>query len=145
MGRAITVTVDGAEATFKLLDDWAPRSAEAVWQALPISTRMRHGKLSGEACFLQVDEGPLVGLRSEPELPFTSIYKGYLVLTVHPGGGAAELLISYGMAEYRWPTGRRYVTPVGVVEEGGDALFDVLRRMFREGEKPVQIRRAEAA
>jgi hypothetical protein len=145
MDRQITVSVDGTEATFSLLDEWAPKSTAALWQSLPLSTRIRHGKLSGEACFLDISQGPLLGLPGDPELPVTSIYRGYLVLTVHPELGAAELLISYGTAEYRWPTGRRYVTPVGVVESGGDALFDVLRRMFREGEKSIEIRRAEAA
>jgi hypothetical protein len=145
MTRSITVNVDGAEARFSLLDEWAPKSTEAVWLSLPLTTRIRHGKLSGEACFLDIKDGPLLELPGDPELPVTSIYKGYLVLTVHPELGAAELLISYGTAEYRWPTGRRYVTPVGVVESGADALFDVLRRMFREGEKSIEIRQADAA
>jgi hypothetical protein len=145
MTRTLSVTIEGVEATFTLLDDWAPKSTDAVWDSLPISTTIRHGKLSGEACFLDVSGGPLLDLPGDPELPVTSIYRGYLVLTVHPEFKAAELLISYGTAEYRWPTGRRYVTPVGVVASGAEALFDVLRRMFREGEKSIDIRREEAA
>lgn len=144
MPSTIQVAVDGVEATFTLLDHYAPKSTEALLQALPIQTRLRHGKLSGEACFLDIDSGPLLQLPGDPELSVTSIYKGYLVLTVHPDMGHAELLISYGLAEYRWPTGRRYVTPVGKTENG-DALFEVLRRMHREGEKDVTIRYAGAA
>lgn len=143
MTRQIAVSVDGAQATFRLLDEYAPRSADAVWQSLPLEAELRHGKLSGEACFLDVAAGPMIGLPGDPELPVTSIYKGYLVLTVHPELGHAELLISYGVAEYRWPTGRRYVTPVGKTDDG-EALFAVLRRMFSEGAKTVELRRVEA-
>lgn len=138
MERQLTVAVDGAEATFTLLEQYAPASTFALWRALPIKTTLRHGKLSGEACFLDVETGPLLDLPGEPELSVTSIYKGYLVLTVHPELGHAELLISYGTAEYRWPTGRRYVTPVAKTEDG-DALFDVLRRMHSEGAKEVVL------
>ena len=52
----------------------------------------------------------------------------------------AELLISYGQAEYRWPTGRRYVTPVAELEGDGSALFEALRRTHTEGEKRVVVR-----
>jgi hypothetical protein len=144
MARAITVTVDGVTAGFDLIDEYAPKSTEALWRSLPLTTTIRHGKLSGEACFLEITSGPLLELPRDPELPVTSIYRGYMVLTVHPELGAAELLISYGTAEYRWPTGRRYVTPVAVVSDGGSAMFDVLRRMFREGEKAIEIRQVAA-
>lgn len=141
MQRAVRVAVDGVEAIFTLLDQYAPRSVEAMWASLPIDTRLRHGKLSYEACFLDIDSGPLLELPGEPELAVTSIYKGYLVLTVHPELGHAEILISYGVSEYRWPTGRRYVTPVGKTEDG-EALFSVLRRMSDEGAKDVVLTRS---
>lgn len=143
MSHVINVAVGGAEARFELLPEYSPRSVEALWRSLPITTQLRHGRLSGEACFLDVDTGPLLELPAEPELPVTSIYKGYLVLIVLPELGHAELLVSYGTAEYRWPTGRRYVSPVGRALDG-DALFDVLRRMFSEGAKTIEITRVEA-
>jgi uncharacterized protein DUF3830 len=138
MDRWLNVRVDGAEARFRLLEEYTPKSVDALWRSLPIKTEIRHGKLSGQACFLEVHQGPLLQLPPDPELPVTSIYKGYLVLTVHPELGMAELLVSYGTAEYRWPTGRRYVTPVGHAEDG-QALFDALARMFTEGAKTVEI------
>ena len=143
MQRWVNVKVDGAEAKLRLLEEYSPRSVEALWQSLPIATELRHGKLSGEACFLDVDSGPLLDLPAQPELPVTSSYRGYLVLTVLPELGHAELLISYGVAEYRWPTGRRYVTPVARADEA-EALYDVLRRMFSEGVKRIEIRRMAA-
>jgi hypothetical protein len=141
--RSISITVDGATAQFDLLPEYSPQSVEAIWESLPIKSELRHGKLSGEACFLDVESELLLKLPQVPELPVTSIYKGYLVLVVFPELGHAEFLISYGTAEYRWPTGRRYVSPVARTSNGDD-LFAVLRRMFSEGAKPVEVARVEA-
>ncbi len=141
MERRITISVDGAEASYALLDHYAPKSTEALWQSLPLQATLRHGKLSGEACFFDVETGPMLDLDANPELPVTSIYKGYVVLTNFPALGHAELLLSYGVAEYRWPTGRRHVTPVAMTI-AGDELFAVLRRMFTEGAKEIEVRRA---
>ncbi|BCT77923.1 hypothetical protein SCMU_37650 [Sinomonas cyclohexanicum] len=46
MARYITVTLEkrGVTARAKLLDDEAPRTAEAVWQALPVAGQVFHGK-----------------------------------------------------------------------------------------------------
>ena len=73
----------------------------------------------------------------------TSIYKGYMMLFPSPSRGVAELLISYGLAEYRWPTGRRYVTPVAELEGDGSALFAALKRTHTEGQQPIAVRRLE--
>jgi hypothetical protein len=141
--RKFAIEVEGATATFELLPDYCPRSTEAFWEALPISTQLRHGKLSGEACFFDVTSPSLLALPDEPELPVTSMYRGYLSLVVFRELEHAELLISYGTAEYRWPTGRRYVSPIARTADG-DALFDVLRRMFSEGAKVINVSRMEA-
>jgi hypothetical protein len=142
MPKRIEVEVEGARATYVLRDDLAPRTAAALWDALPIEGPIRHGKLSGEACFFEADGGGLAELPETPELGVTSIYQGFMVVFPNPTRRRAELLLSYGLAEYRWPTGRRYVTPVAELEGSGAALFDVLRRMFDEGRKTVTVRRA---
>ncbi len=143
MARRIEVEADGARARFILLDDLAPKSASALWENLPIETTLTHGKLSGDAGFFGVHDGPLMALPEQPEFGVTSIYQGYMVLFPSPARGVAELLISYGQAEYRWPTGRRYVTPVAEVEGDASALFAVLRRTHTEGQKPIAVRRVE--
>ena len=56
----------------------------------------------------------------------TSIYKGWMVAFPAPSMGFTELLISYGVAEYRWPTGRKLVTPVAELQGDGSALFEAL-------------------
>jgi hypothetical protein len=139
----IAIEVDGAQAVFALRDDLSPKTAAALWDSLPITGPIRHGKLSGEACYFNVEQPPLSGIAERPELPVSSIYKGWLVAFPAPHEGRTELLISYGLAEYRWPTGRRLVSPVAELQGDGSALFDVLRRTHSEGEKQVTVRRAE--
>lgn len=141
MGREITVEAGGSKATFELLDDLAPRSTEALWGALPVDATLTHGKLSGDACFLDVHGGPLAGLPAAPELPETSIYRGYMALFPHPDANEGELLISYGLAEYRWPTGRRYICPVARVTDADAGFFETLRGTHAHGSTSVQLRR----
>ena len=142
MTRRIEVEVEGAKAEFELRDDLAPQTVAALWESLPIETSIRHGKLSGSACFIDVEHGPIASIAADPELPVTSIYKGWIVAFPAPSMGFTELLISYGVAEYRWPTGRKLVTPVAELQGDGAALFDVLQRTHSEGEKSVAIRRS---
>jgi hypothetical protein len=143
MGRDITVEVGGSTATFELLEDLAPRSTEALWGALPIDATLTHGKLSGDACFLDVHGGPLAALPAAPELPETSIYRGYMALFPHPEADEAELLISYGLAEYRWPTGRRYICPVARVKSADPAFLETLLATQAHGSTSVHLRRKE--
>jgi hypothetical protein len=142
MTRRIEVEVEGAKAEFELREDFAPKTIAALWDSLPIETSIRHGKLSGSACFIDVEHGPIASIAAEPELPVTSIYKGWIVAFPAPSMGFTELLISYGVAEYRWPTGRKLVTPVAELQGDGSALFDVLQRTHAEGEKSVVVRRS---
>jgi hypothetical protein len=137
------VEVEGARARFVLRDDLAPKSTAALWDTLPIETTLAHAKLSGDACFFSVNGGPLVQLPEQPELSVASIYQGYIVLAPSPARGVAELLVSYGLAESRSPTGRRYVTPVAELEGDGSGLFAALKRTHTHGETRVAVRRAE--
>jgi hypothetical protein len=143
MARRIEVEVGGARARFALLDDLAPRSATALWESLPIETTLTHEKLSGDACSFGVRGGPLTELPEQPEFGVTSIYTGYVVLSPSPPRGVAELLVSYGLAEYRGPTGRRYATPVAELEGDGSGLFAALERTHTQGETRVAVRRVE--
>jgi hypothetical protein len=143
MARRMEVEVERARARFVLLDDLAPKNATALWDNLPIETTLTHGKLSGDACFFAVSSSPLAELPEQPEFGVTSIYQGYMVLAPSPASGVAELLVSYGPAESRSPTGRRYVTPVAELEGDGSALFAALKRTHTHGETRVAIRRLE--
>lgn len=143
MVKWIDVEVEGVHGRFALRDDLAPKTAKALWDNLPFETALHHGKLSGEACYCDVAQGSLASLPERPELGVTSIYKGWIVAFPSPSRGMTEFLIGYGTAEYRWPTGRRYVIPVAELEGDGSALFAVLRRTHDEGSKTIAVRRSE--
>lgn len=145
VSKRIAIAIDGATAQFALRDDLSPKTAAALWESLPIEEPIRHGKLSGEACYFNVEQEPLAALAARPELPVSSIYKGWLVAFPAPAEGRTEFLIAYGLAEYRWPTGRRLVSPVAELVGDGSALFETLRRTHAEGEKTVTVSRGEDA
>jgi hypothetical protein len=143
VSRRIEVEVDGVRAAFTLLEEWAPKATSILWDALPLEDKLlRHGKLSGDACFLVAEDPKFAELPARNELGVTSIYKGYMVAHMHPEQSSVELLISYGLGEYRWPDGRRYVTPVAEIEGDGSALYDALQRTWSEGQKNITLRRA---
>jgi hypothetical protein len=142
VSRRIQVEVDGARATFTLLDEWAPKTTAILWDVLPLEDKvLRHGKLSGDACFFVAEDPKFKELPARNEVGVTSIYKGYLVANLHPEHESAEFLLSYGLAEYRWPDGRRYVTPVGEIEGDGSELYAALQRTWSEGQKQISVRR----
>lgn len=143
MVQRIEVAVGDARARFVLRDDLSPEAAGALWDTLPIETSIRHGKLSGDACFFDVDRAPLATIAERPECPVTSIYKGWIVAFPFPAHGMTELLISYGLAEYRWPTGRRLVSPVAELDDDGTALFSALQRTHAGGEATVVVRQID--
>lgn len=144
MSRRIEVEVDGARNTFTLLEEWAPKVTSILWDALPLEDQLlRHGKLSGDACFLVAEDPSFAQLPERNELGVTSIYKGYMVANLHPERSSMELLISYGLGEYRWPDGRRYVTPVAEIEGDGTALYAALQRTWSEGKTKISLRRAD--
>jgi hypothetical protein len=135
----LELEIDGVAAQFTLWTDLAPRTVEALLLSLPVETTLRHCKWSGEACFADIARGPITKL-AELESGVTSIYPGTLVVRPpNPVAPGAELLIAYGDAEYRWPDGRRYVTPVGEVQGDPRPLFAVLARMAAEGQKTIRL------
>ena len=144
MSRRIEVEADGVRATFALIEEWAPKTTALLWDVLPLEDRVfRHGKYSGDACFLYAEDERLARLPANNELAVTSIYQGYIVASLHPERHSVELLFSYGLAEYRGPDGRRYVTPVAEIEGDGAAFYEVLRRRATDGQTTITVRKAE--
>ena len=143
MSRRIEVEADGVRVTFALIEEWAPKTTALLWDALPLEDRvLRHGKYSGDAAFLYADDERFAQLPARNELGVTSIYQGYMVASLHPERHSVELLFSYGLAEYRGPDGRRYVTPVAEIEGDGAAFYAMLQRTSTEGQKRITLRKA---
>lgn len=142
--KTIELRIGEAFARAVLWDDLAPNTVAALLAALPLEVPLQHCKWSGNACFAHVSGGAMAAL-SGLESPVVSLYPG--VLAVRPpaaGAPAAELLIAHGDAEYRWPDGRRQVTPVGELEPGARALLDALAATAVKGRTTIRLRAVEA-
>jgi len=138
--RRIELRVGGAAGHAVLWDELAPKTVAALIEAMPIEAPLLHCKWSGRAVFASVTLPQLGGLES----PVTSIYPGTLVLRpAEAAGSAAELLISYGDAEFRWPDGRRYVTPFAEIEPGSEALLAAMARTGEDGKTTLRLTLAE--
>lgn len=128
----IVIEVGGVSAEIALWNDLSPSTVGALSRALPMEGVLRHAKWSGQACFLRLTDGPLTEV-DRIECPVTSIYPGVLVLRPGIGRPGGELLLSYGIAEYRARYGRDYVTPLGEVVGPREPLFEVLQRCGEDG------------
>ncbi|MGH2544408.1 MAG: DUF3830 family protein [Thermomicrobiales bacterium] len=142
MARWIDVAVDDTHARFALQDDLAPQTAAALWDALPLSASLRHSTRCGEACSAEFSTPALAALPERPEVFAASIYKGWLAVRSSPPQTLGEIVISYGLAEYRTATGRQQITPLAELVGDGEALFAALQRTHTEGEKTLHIRPA---
>jgi hypothetical protein len=136
---SLVLRVGDAEAEVRLWPHLAPRTVEALVAALPVETDLQHCKWSGSACFADLSGPSLLALEGL-ESPVTSIYPR--TLAVRPPTGpapTAELLIAYGGAEYRWPDGRAYVTPVGELVGEAGACLSALAATAADGRVRVRI------
>ncbi len=139
-GRRLEVDVDGAKAVYRLLDDRAPRTCALLWDMLPIETTTFYSRWAGDAGVVETKPDRVADLLAgELEAPATSMYAG--TLCCGPTPRWMDVYLAFGGAECRGATGRRYVTVTAEVEGDPSALFALLRRTRREGEKRVVIRR----
>jgi hypothetical protein len=142
--RSIELAVSGTTARATLWWHFAPKMLSALVQSLPLELPLQHCKWSGRACFSEIDSGPICEVEGL-ETPVTSLYPR--VLAVKPATARApraELLIAYGDAEFRWPDGRRYVTPIAELEPGADAFLEGLGRTATDGETRIRLSVGEA-
>ena len=139
--RSVRITVGSAAATFDLLDEFAPKTAAALWDSLPISGKATHARWAGSAVFTKTANAPIAAVQ-DIELPVTSIYPGTLV--VRPGRDVAELFLSYGVSESRSATGRSYATPVAEVVGEVAEFFSTLGATWSGGSADITIEKVEA-
>lgn len=135
--QQIALTVDGCAARAELLTDLSPRAATAFWESLPMEVTLAAGKWSGRAAWFEPKSERMAAV-SELEYPVCSIYPGYFVM--RPKG--TEVLVAYGVSEYRWASGTDYVTPIARVTDGYVEFVRTLARMHDEGDLQLTLRRA---
>ena len=134
--RRIEVEVNGTIAEAELFEKIAPRATSAFWEALPLERKLITAKWSGDVVALHPNH-PLLTEIVDLENPVTSIYPGTIVM--RPKG--TEILISFGVGEYRWAIGVDYTTLLAQITTNRPALFAALAAVHDTGTAIIAFRR----
>lgn len=137
--KRIRLESGGVTAEALLLEANAPKATAALWELLaePIERRLISAKWSGDVGVLHPGEGPLREV-AELENPVTSIYPGTLVM--RPRG--SEILIGYGVGEYRWAVGVDYTTRLAKIVTNRTEFLSVVARTADQGPSAITVGRA---
>lgn len=118
-----------------LFSDSAPKTAEAMWDAMPFEGRAVHAQLSGDM-FRMFEHAPIPVEETENRESFQ--YPGEIVF--YPP--IREIAVAYGVARFRGTAGPVYLTPLGVIdEEEIPRLAATAERLQWDGAKRIQFRR----
>lgn len=131
------IAFDLGTTTFyaRLLEDTAPNTTAALWQALPFGGRAVHAKWSGNM-FRMLDAAPLSLTQVESGLSFQ--YPGLMVY--YPP--LQEIAICYGDARFRGSAGPEYVTPIAEIEGDLTTLASTAAKLQWEGATPIHFHHA---
>lgn len=141
--RRIRLSVDGVTAEYALNEGFAPNTAQALWDSLPIESTITHAKWAGSAVWFKTMNAPLAGhLVDENEHPVTSLYPGVLVVRPNPSG-KGEVFLSYGVAESRYTTGPTWCTPAAQMIGHNKEFLSQLQSTWVDGAKSISVERVE--
>lgn len=134
--RFIDVDLDGLIVRAQLNEAGAPKTAEALWNALPFEGTAVHAQLSGDM-FRMLDHAPLpdtleVESRQTYQHPGSLIYLPTI----------KEIAFCYGVARFKGHTGPVYLTPAAEIEGDLTAFGRKARTLMRAGGKPIRFRRS---
>jgi hypothetical protein len=115
--RGVRLRWEQGSATGVLYDEGAPRTAAAIWAALPLRVPVVHVAWSGEMCM--GTQAYDLGV-AEPENQVRLVRPGDLTWD-HKFG---ELCFVYGDAECRLPSGPNTVVVFGSLREGLEDLAE---------------------
>lgn len=141
----LTFTAEGVSAIAELLEEAAPQTCEAVWNALPASGEVHHAIYSGSEGVLILPEAVRVG----KENATSDVKPGDVGFAwIRPGDSwvvekeFAEICWFYDRdGSPRMPEGPFAVNLFARITEGAEAFFAVTRRMRREGMKRMEAAR----
>ena len=149
MGRQIVLTFveEGVSAVAELLEERAPETCRAVWDALPLEGRTIHGMYSGPELFIRADHLP-------PVPPENQIHRAPVGIVGYwrvEGGkyanspnAACEIVWIYaGGAAIMGPDGQpTWVNLFAQIRpEGSEAFYAASRRVRTEGPRTLRIER----
>jgi hypothetical protein len=138
MTRRVELEVDGVTVTAVLLEEEAPRTASAFWEALPIEQTLRHVRWGGNGAYVIERK-----LRDEKLFPLENRIAFYFPNTIALKPEHGEIAFSYGQAQARSLGGNGWAIHFANLEGDTTAFNKVLARTQREGGKPIVIRRKE--
>jgi hypothetical protein len=143
-----TFQTEGVSAVAELLEDAAPKTCAAIWEALPVSGESHHAIYSGSEAVLLLPEM----VRVEPENATTDVSTGDVGYTYFLPGSSKTVDTEFSEIcwFYNWdarPSMWEGPAPVNIfarIIEGAEPFYAVCKRMRREGVKPLSIERVEA-
>lgn len=136
--KRIELDVDGVVAEADLMESTSPKAVEAFWDSLPVERTLITAKWSGDVVAFHPKLPALEGIDTL-ESPVTSIYPGAIVM--RPRG--TEILIGFGVGEYRWAIGVDYTTRLAQVTTNRAAFLAAVAAVHDKGSANIQIRRKE--
>jgi hypothetical protein len=141
-GRQIEIDVDGVSVTASLLDATAPKTAEALWAALPLRGRVTNTKWSGQMLRFWGGDGELgqVPIRLDAAENGEELHwPGYLYY--HPA--YRGLRLCYGQAQQSGPATVSRLTPLARLTGDWNPFRAKVSAIMFEGAKTMTIRKKE--
>jgi hypothetical protein len=138
MAKKIELSLDGTTATAVLHESEAPKTAQKVWDALPIEETLRHVRWSGSAGYI------LAAPLRDPSFPLENRASFYIPGTLNLKPEHGEVAISYGPAQARDGTGNGWATHFATLEGDSVAFLQAIARAQHEGKKQLVMKRKES-
>lgn len=133
--KFMEIELDGVVCRARLNEDKAPKTCQAVWEALPFEGRAVHAQVSGDM-FRMLDHTPVGDLELESATYFQ-----------HPGSvvyypGIKEIAFCIGKAQFAATQGFFKVTPLAELEPDFSAWARKGDELRLTGARPIRFRRA---
>jgi hypothetical protein len=133
--RFIEIDVDGVIVRAQLNEEGAPKTVDAIWNALPFQGRAVHAQLSGDM-FRMLDETPIGDLETESEEAHQ-----------HPGSVVyyppiKEIAFGYGETRFQGQAAPVYLTPFAEIEGDIEAFGKKADQLLDVGTVPITFRKA---
>jgi hypothetical protein len=140
--KRIRVKVGDVIAEGRLFDEEAPRTAQALWDRLPIRDRTIQARWSGDAWRTE-ENYELLDRDAPVENPAGRLAAGDVIYYPGYSSGLLKVAIAYGQAQWLAPfMAPLPVTYLGKLDTNVDAFVERCQRIIFDGPLAVEITRA---
>lgn len=143
MAKRVSIRVDDVWTEASLFEDKAPKTVNALWDALPIFDRTIQTRWSGDAWRteknyeLQPEDAPVENVAGRLSAGDIIYYPGFR-------GGNIKVGVAYGKAQWLNPFMEPIdVALIGKIDTNLDAFVERCSRIIFEGPLDVEITRLE--